>query len=1021
MSSGLELVPVPIAPGMREDIDPRMLPLGVPRLLQNVRARQQGRLEKRAGTLALGTSGMTSTASALWVGEYGGRAVTGTEIVESEPVLQKTVNCAQVIDPTGRWHRIGTYGSVVPERRFGLTQTVTKSFKQMTSVAVGDLLYTAAVDGVTGTDIFLFCTTLEGVLLKTQRLTEAAAPRLLYVNSVLYLVYWHTTGTDILVSVVSQSTLTPGTPVTVNATGGAQFDVAPIEGSNLWIFACAEAATTLRVRRMTATTSTTADTFATTTDLSLIGVAALSGGKVVVGFQDGNNIETWIMDEATLTNEVNTVVDTETGSENWREQVGVVRTSASDFAITYGGSDSTSAPALDTYHFYHARIDTTGVVTSGPTKVWHYSLASKPFTFGPAGSRQVMVWAHNLNDLSGGNWREQAAHYLLALVERTSGGAMPVAHSNEHLATYGSSVNFRAYLPEVATFSDGRFAAPLNWNDPGALSGIDVAVFRSALRSESIRWSHRFSTTANRGLLISGGCLYEHCDVLYDAANGAGIEENGFFYDPEIVGAVSTGSGLTADREYTYVAVYRWNDAGRVHRSAPSEAIELTPTGTDLQATIRVSTLEGSNRYYTGTDSPVAEIYRSWNGGPYYYVGITAVVTGVAAASVTFVDSSSDATAEANPTLYTDAGIIPNEPPSGARLICEGGNRVFCVGWRENVVQVSKIILPTTPAEFCDHDNFRIFVPEPITGIAWLDGALVIFSARNIYVVGGDGPSDQGAGGYSDPRRLPAPVGCDDARSLLEVPQGLFFYGGGSLWLLPRGFGPPQPVGAAIQETLDTYPYVAGAALCEESGNLYAHFLLHSTDVSSSTLSRIAVFDVTTGGWTIDSLSATTGAIASVVGTFTFTLVDWDALADFPIRQLSVAEDQDYSANGAERWIESRVGFGDWRPGGPLGRTQIQRIQLMGEVLGRCKVKMDVTLNGTAETARTKTYTAAATTAYLETQPTSAPCNAIRLDVYDAQDDLLSYSRGFALNAMAFEHLPTPGLRLSADPATERF
>jgi hypothetical protein len=93
----------------------------------------------------------------------------------------------------------------------------------------------------------------------------------------------------------------------------------------------------------------------------------------------------------------------------------------------------------------------------------------------------------------------------------------------------------------------------------------------------------------------------------------------------------------------------------------------------------------------------------------------------------------------------------------------------------------------------------------------------------------------------------------------------------------------------------------------------------------------------------------------------------------------------------------------------------------MGEVLGRCKVKMDVTLNGTAETARTKTYTAAATTAYLETQPTSAPCNAIRLDVYDAQDDLLSYSRGFALNAMAFEHLPTPGLRLSADPATERF
>jgi hypothetical protein len=1005
---------VPIMPGMNENIDARHLPIGTPRLIQNMRVRQGARFEKRPGTVELGegsATGFPTTGSALFLTEHNGLVVAGLQ--NDEDRYMYTLS-----DSEQYWTSMGRHGSVVPERRFSISLADGTTGREHTCAAVDGTLYVAFTDTVSGATTTILAVDPGGTVLRRTTLATAAQPRLVRDGDgdALYLVYRLTTGagTTLEVRTVTPSTLAlsaaTALPTTVRAAGSA-YDVATVSGVARWAIAYEETANVIRVRSMLGTTSTVDATIATTTNANRIGIASVGGGYTCVAYYDGTTaVEAFVCLTSTLVGSIH-AVDTLSGNESGQQQIGVVATDTDTFALVFGGTDDVASPTIDTGFIKHCVVTTIGVV--GVYKIYHYQAASKPFVYGAAGERQVLIWAHNRNDTSGGQWEAQACHFVLSL-ERTAatgGGANLCAVSYEHIASYGSSVAFKSHLPEVADFGDGRLATVLQWDDPSDYQGLDVAVFRNALPAESTADAARQVISTGGSLLVSGGCLYEVTDSAH--ADTHFIVENGFPYAPEIAVQVAAGGSLVASQLYTFVACYRWRDAaGKLHRSAPSEPVDVTPSGGNLSALVRIATLSGTGRLGGVAEVPVAELYVKTLGGPYQYA--TNVDVTPSAISTTYTATAYPSSGFA---VYTDAGTLANWTPSGARLVCEGGNRVFTVGWKERAVEFSKLFIPTAPWEFCDDDNFRIFVPEPVTALAYMDGTLVIFSERSIYAVSGDGPNDQNVGAFSEPRGLPATTGSEGPH-VVETPQGLLYKAAGTIWLLPRGFGAPVPVGDDIQETLATYPYLRAVVLCANADDDCTHFVLATSDLPGAA-TVVAVWDNRLNAWSRDIINGDIGAAGSVDGAFTWLLPTWTASSAKPARYFDAdaATRQDLSAAGAGTWIESRIGFGDWRPTGPLGWCRLYKLLIHGERAATCDMKLDVTVNaGSADAQVVYTKTSSFTSGgqfYREHRPHPEQGNSWRFDIYDAENS--GKTAGLVLHSLAFEAEEDPGLMRLAE------
>lgn len=996
---------VTIRPGMSEAIDARMLPIGTPRLVQNYRMRQLGRFEKRPGSTTVDNSafsGFPSSGFGLFLTQHRGLPVVGVETVSTRRGRYAYTLDGATSSPV--WNLLGRHGVVVPERRFGVATDDTNSGRSFTSVAINGIVYMANTDAATGTSTVLRAVDPNGVVLRQGSVSNAAAPRLIYDGTTLYVVYRDSSGagTTIAARSITLSTLATSGASTVGTLSASTsvFDAAPIEGAATWVLAYPTSAVNLRVVRITGTTVGSTTNQATGAEASMIGVAAYNGEYACVAYLDGTTIEALMVSTVAWVGGNYTVRAAGAG-ETYTYQCGVVRTTTNTFAIVMGATYTTAAPVLNTGFIAHCRIDNAGTL-SGPYECYNYQPASKPFTYGAAGESQVLLWAHDRNGTVG--WIAQARHFVLELqpVATSGGGGANLAGvSYEHIATYGA---VKTHMPEVASVGSGRFAVLLQWDDPGALAGVDMAVFRACLASESSEWSRRTVLSDGTGVYISGGCLYDQPSAT-SSSDTRYLSENGFPYAPEIATALAAGGSQTSGTTYTYYAVYRWLDsAGRVQRSAPSYAATSSPSAGNLTTSLRSALCIGTGKIGQGAGVYV-EFYRSWSGGPAYYVGDAAA----GPANVgTLSDGSSDATISANAPLYTDLGIVPTEPPSGARLMCLSASRMFTVGWRENVVQFSKLYVPTAPWEFCDDDTFRIFLPsaERITALAYLDGTLVIFCERAIYLVTGDGPNDQGVGSYSEPRRLPVSVGADSPQ-VVETANGLMFKGAGTIWLLPRGFGPPQPIGDDIQETLASYPYLRGAVLCANEDDDCVHFVLADSDTSSAT-TLVAVWDNRLSAWSLDDIDAEVGAAGAVDGAFSWVLPTWSSTNVYPARKFDSTVRYDLDSSGATSWIQSKIGFGDWRPFGPLGQGSFARLVILGERAGTHVLKVDTSVDGAAAYTVTRTVSSG-TQIYAQHDVRTQRATSWRFDIYDAESS--GKTAGFVLNAVAFEAEPEEGTR----------
>lgn len=326
--------------------------------------------------------------------------------------------------------------------------------------------------------------------------------------------------------------------------------------------------------------------------------------------------------------------------------------------------------------------------------------------------------------------------------------------------------------------------------------------------------------------------------------------ELGFVDTPSIiVKEAASGTGLTAGLHTVY-AVYIYRSANGVVYSRMSRPSAVTTVVDNLDWEL-INPSVASHGAVGGAALIDAGIYITTAGGQTLYAArITSPVGAtVTTGNITVADSAIQLAAEAYRQPEYDGAAKDRFPPLASSHIQRHKDRLFiCNG--TNVYYSSFFVDGESP---WFNPEFFIAVPGgqgPVTGTASLDGNLVVFKRNAVFLVDGDGPSENGGTGteFSPPRRLATEFGCIEPRSIVSTPMGVFFRSDRGIELLSRSLSVDW-VGEEYQTTINAFQYISGATFDRQSGRVLftaASALTADNRVSAGT---VLVFDTTVNQW----------------------------------------------------------------------------------------------------------------------------------------------------------------------------
>ena len=561
-------------------------------------------------------------------------------------------------------------------------------------------------------------------------------------------------------------------------------------------------------------------------------------------------------------------------------------------------------------------------------------------------------------------------------------------------------------------FARGFTSGTVTWydNNPAALtqSGNDMVIalpFKTPLAAhgdvQAVRFAYApnpIAVDTNGSLVIAGGVT-----SVYD---GATTFEAGFAYEVPtfLAGLAFGGSGGLGTGTYSYALVPEYTDArGQRHQGAPS--LPITGAATSGQAaTLTFPPMSVTNRevWFSIASQPARPIqfavYRTaLTGGvqstQYYRVG--QVQNNLALATLTLIDSLSDATAQAGEVLYaTLAGELGNTiAPSAGHVALHQGACVL-TDTDDGTVWYSKAFREGSGIGFTP----ALTNPQPSGGVVAsgsLDERLILLGPNRVFVQEGAMPNDLGVGTLQPPRDLSSAVGCVEKRSLVNGPSGLYFQAGDySVWCVGRGLD-VQPVGKPVEDFtgLSSRRFCAGVLYAAHGMN---HMLFAIENKTSG--SDVMVLNVLLGSWTSlaysdpVNLSGTSGKLRGMCmwrGTLT--------LATAQIGGIVYTEDRTtYIDTGGGNTLFAPLSLitGEVRVAGLNGYERVKRLGMLargdaGHAVPPHGITMAVTTDDETGAGFTQTVTwtaadlAALTYERLQVRLVNQKCNSFRVFVTD--------------------------------------
>lgn len=313
-----------------------------------------------------------------------------------------------------------------------------------------------------------------------------------------------------------------------------------------------------------------------------------------------------------------------------------------------------------------------------------------------------------------------------------------------------------------------------------------------------------------RGLYLAGACM-----AHYDGNRWAEAE---FHCAPDVADGVTYvaegAAGAIGAGTYNYRIAYEEVDAqGELHQGAASVAVSVVNVGSKkINVTIPTYRLTSKKRVRIGVYRSPANQTGEPDSIPYYRVSSVDpndtgdngyVLNDPTADTVSFVDNLTDALLIGREPMYTNGGILSNDPsPMAGGCITGGKGRLFWTDATDpHLVRYSQERLDETGMEgsvalSVQADSYG----GPLVGIGVMDRNVFAFAEDSIYGFTGPGPlrnPNAGEESFSPVDLVTSDVGCVDPNSICQSPEGIVFKSAKGFRLLDRS-NQVQDIGAAV-------------------------------------------------------------------------------------------------------------------------------------------------------------------------------------------------------------------------------
>lgn len=354
---------------------------------------------------------------------------------------------------------------------------------------------------------------------------------------------------------------------------------------------------------------------------------------------------------------------------------------------------------------------------------------------------------------------------------------LPLARRHERV---GTLINYDSDVALIAR-SARRFyelkAAPTGWSQIVGPSGNAVLNTGDADNVLSVaQWQKHLIVTSDA--YSKPVKLFRDKDGLIQVRN-AGLPK--IASNPTI--SILT-PGTSVSHRYVFVysheytvggpsAYLTYKDSGPTYLSATQ--ILVDPPAGLISATNPVTITSLSWSAVTGdnwdTSKVVIEIYRTTAAGRIFFK-----VGQVSNPATTFIDTMTDDVLQNQEQLYTTGGSLDNDPPPLARYCHASGPYTLYANVLEGTELLGNRIRQSIAGDpdSCP-ETFYLDLDEEVTGLSSFNDSFVAFTRRGTYRI--NGAFDEIGGGGLLAQRIDDTVGCLANSSIVQTPEGLFFFG----------------------------------------------------------------------------------------------------------------------------------------------------------------------------------------------------------------------------------------------------
>lgn len=481
--------------------------------------------------------------------------------------------------------------------------------------------------------------------------------------------------------------------------------------------------------------------------------------------------------------------------------------SLSDVAICYDGASiilavthidrvSSDTPKPSFVSCFIATWTTSYTIFYDATGTYRVSLLSRPFIFNTA--------PYVLVKCSEG---DQTTGLVLNLSNRKFVTSFsPFALSISRSVVNGLTPEF--YNTSNIGISGDKFYAGIEKSYAIDTNEVNSAAFIASIATALVTVNFEESPSTGSKVKLGETIYYTNGPTV--SIDGRAPYESGFTLAPRISRAFSNVSGATnpdvAGKTFKYMAIYRfYNGKGEVERSIPSQPVSITTSATTTYVEIDVKNLPASFKYISGSQAPVVVLYRTVNNGTVFYEVSSKEMNPDADKSFLY-DAASDTEIQNNAFIYTNGGVLESDSTPNAKFSTAGGNRMF-LGGLEDDDEIAYTVKQLYGEAVSFSDFFRIRISSAtsadrtkMAALGYLDGKLIIFRQKSVYFIAGDGPNLLGKDDtFTEPEIISSDTGCEDPRSVINIPSGLLFKSKKGIYLLDRSFQVSY-VGAPVED-----------------------------------------------------------------------------------------------------------------------------------------------------------------------------------------------------------------------------